>query len=169
MDVFGYASLVDHGDRVALLPGYRCVWGVAMDNRDEIPGYKYYVDAQSGERPDVCVAFLDLTPDPSRQVAGVLFEASPADLELLDRRERNYRREQVALADGVGSAWAYFGLGRSRRRCVAALKSGAAVVDRNYYDAVREGFSRLGALARFEASAGEPPCPVVDLRRVEIP
>jgi hypothetical protein len=171
MDVFGYASLADHGDGIAELSGYRRVWNVAMDNGLDLPGYKYYVDARTGERPTVCVAFLDLVPDPRSQVNGVVFAATAAQFEQLDRRERNYRREQVELAGAAGSAFAYLGSEDSRRRCATTLGQGRVVVDLNYYEAVREGFRRLGrsALDAFEASTDEPPCPILDLRRVEIP
>jgi hypothetical protein len=61
--VFGYGSLAawaGRGEALAELAGARRVWGVAMDNRVEIPGYKVYVDPADGSRPPVHVAFLDL-------------------------------------------------------------------------------------------------------------
>jgi hypothetical protein len=59
--VFGYGSLVAplgldlararrREGFVADLPGFRRVWGVAMDNRRDLPGYKCYVDAD-GRHP----------------------------------------------------------------------------------------------------------------------
>src|SRR3954452_9313466 len=77
--VFGYGSLVealDAGGRAAHLDGYRRRWQVAMDNSRDLPGYKYYVDPRTGERPRVFVAFLDLAPDPRARVNGVLFPAT---------------------------------------------------------------------------------------------
>ena len=54
--VFGYGSLtarpgpaptreLKERGFVADLAGLRRVWGVAMDNRRDLPGYKYYTDA----------------------------------------------------------------------------------------------------------------------------
>jgi hypothetical protein len=97
--VFGYASLVlDEGGRgtVARLPGYRRVWGVATDNLRAIPGYKMYLDRSDGSRPAVYVAFVDIDPDPSSVVNGVVRPVSEAELELLDLRERNYDRVDVS-------------------------------------------------------------------------
>ena len=71
--VFGYGSLA--ADRhqegfIAQLPGFARGWGVAMDNRRDLPGYKWYAD-QSGRRPEVFVAFLDIAECPGGQVNGV--------------------------------------------------------------------------------------------------
>ena len=115
--VFGYASLTALGGRPAVLPGWRRVWGVAMDNRVAIPGYKRYRDPRTGEPPAVHVAFLDIVEDPASSVAGVLLEAP--DLSLLDARERNYVRREV-LTD-AGPAWAYVGSEEGRRRFAQAL------------------------------------------------
>ena len=65
--VFGYGSLAAEPHRaptrelrdegfVADLAGYRRGWGTAMDNRRDLPGYKYYA-ASDGSRPAVSVAF----------------------------------------------------------------------------------------------------------------
>jgi len=146
--VFGYGSLADPGaGRPLRLAGWRRVWGVAMDNRVTIPGYKYFLDAGGG-RPAVCVAFLDVVPDPAASVDGVVFEV--AHLAELDARERNYRRVAV---DGL---WLYTGLEEARQRFAA----GPTVVARAYLEEVRAAFG-----AAFEP---EPEVPVVDLRRVEV-
>src|SRR6201986_1657222 len=71
--VFGYGSLsarpgpaptreLKQDGFVADVAGLRRVWGVAMDNRRDLPGYKYYTDA-GGRRPEVFVAYLDLVPE----------------------------------------------------------------------------------------------------------
>ncbi|MGH2910161.1 MAG: hypothetical protein ACRDK8_12795, partial [Solirubrobacteraceae bacterium] len=69
--VFGYGSLaagdVTPGRRrlltgfVADLRGVRRGWGVAMDNRVDLPGYKCYLDPD-GRRPALSVCFLDIEP-----------------------------------------------------------------------------------------------------------
>lgn len=61
--VFGYGLLAAGvRGRRARLEGYRRVWGVAMDNRVDIPGYKSYRRRDDGSRPAVYVAFLDGLP-----------------------------------------------------------------------------------------------------------
>jgi gamma-glutamylcyclotransferase (GGCT)/AIG2-like uncharacterized protein YtfP len=175
--VFGYGSLVEaleRGGSAAELRGHRRRWAVAMDNRQDLPGYKYYVDVPSGERPAVYVAFLDLTPDPSSSVNGIVFPVDDDALTSLDARERNYgRREvtrQVSPPPG-GRVWAYFGTPEAHERFQRGRSTGTAVVSRTYSDGVRAGFSQLGpdALPRFDASTDDPPVPIRDLRRIDLP
>jgi hypothetical protein len=159
--VFAYGSLL--GDATGTrcrLEGHRRVWGVAMDNRRTLPGYKYYLD-RAGGRPDVRVAFVDVVPDPAARVDGVVFEV--ADLGALDARERNYRRVEVEL-DGLGAAWAYTGLAAARARYSSAVAGGRAVVAHAYLEGVRAGFAALGL-----GFGPDPPVPVVDLVRVDVP
>ena len=44
-----------------------------MDNRRTIPGYKYYVDPDTGERPPVHVTFLNIYPAAEGRVNGIAF------------------------------------------------------------------------------------------------
>jgi gamma-glutamylcyclotransferase (GGCT)/AIG2-like uncharacterized protein YtfP len=151
-----------------VLRGYRRRWQVAMDNSRDLPGYKYFVDAGTGERPAVFVTFLDLAPDPESSVNGVLLEVDDHRLAELDARERNYeRREVTAAVDPAppGTVWAYFGTAAARAR----FDQGNAVVSREYLERVREGFEALGELRRFDASTDPPPVPVRDLVRVDLP
>lgn len=154
MWVFGYGSLAAlPGAEPATLAGHRRTWGVAMDNTVEIPGYKVYEDAD-GQRPAVCVAFLDVEPDGDATVAGARIEVDDAALAELDLRERSY--ERVAVDDDV---WVY--RGRAERRAIAtqARAEGRLVVQREYYELV---LSALGSV--------EPPgCPVVDLALRPLP
>lgn len=172
--VFGYGSLARLGEpRQAQLNGYRRVWGVAMDNRVTLPGYKYYVTSDDAARPAVSVAFLDLLEDPSASVNGVLIPVRRSDLALLDSRERNYERREITagLADAVDRpVWAYTGSADGRRRFERARAAGHAVLSREYCEAVIDAFAALGpdALAQLQASLGDPPCPVVDLTRVDL-
>jgi cation transport regulator ChaC len=154
--VFAYGSLTEDGSgRPYRLRGWRRRWGVAMDNRQTIPGYKYFLDAAGG-RPAVHVAFLDLVPDPGAAVDGVVFEAG--DLGALDARERNYRR--VELRAGAGPVWAYVGLAEARER----YETGPTVISRAYLETVRAGFAAFGM-----GFGPEPELPVMDLTRVEVP
>jgi hypothetical protein len=140
-----------------------------MDNSVDLPGYKYYVDPNDGSRPPLFVAFLNLEPDASTVVNGVVFPVEAAELPELDARERNYERRAVEI-DGE-RAWAYVGTADARARYETGSSRGAAVVDRAYLDLVRDSFAALGdeELRRYEASTDAPAVPVRALRRVELP
>jgi hypothetical protein len=174
--VFGYGSLVldgDERDARARLRGYRRVWGVATDNVRAIPGYKMYLRRSDGIRPAVYVAFLDLEPDPEAEVNGTVRRVTAAELELLDRRERNYDRIDVTPEiDAVeGRVWTYRGSPEGRERLRRARAEGAAVISRDYLDKVHAGFRRLGAEEhdRLLASSSLDGIPVWDLERVDLP
>ena len=143
-----------------------------MDNTRDLPGYKYYVDAATGERPAVYVAYLDLAPDPDATVNGIVF--GPKDLAALDTRERSYERREVPgqLAPPIGGrVWAFFGAPPGRERFQKGLREGTAVVNRGYLESIRDGFAQLGPdqLAQFDASTDPPPVPIRDLRRIDMP
>ena len=183
--VFGYGSLVatpghipsrEPHERgyVCDLAGHRRVWNVAMDNSATIPGYKYFAERDSGHRPAVYVAFLNVRRDEGCDVNGLAFPVTDADLAVLDARERNYRRTDVTAAirpRPAGTVWAYLGSPEAAARYEAGMRSGNAVVSAEYLVAVERGFERLGPdeAARFAASTEPPACPVRDLVRVDIP
>lgn len=182
--MFGYGSLLERwrqpeaeADEItpgpARLRGYRRTWNVAMDNTRTIPGYKYYVDRSNGDRPDWYVTFLNVVPDPAASVNGVVFPVSDSLLAELDRRERNYARVEVSagLSPVVsGRAWVYTGSEAAVRRFEAGRLAGRAVICRDYYQRVLDDFSGLGAEAEeaFRQLTDPPPCPVVDLRRIDL-
>jgi Gamma-glutamyl cyclotransferase, AIG2-like len=156
--VFGYGSLAADlgGGHVAELAGYRRVWGVAMDNRVDVAGYKHYRLRSDGSRPAVCVAFLDVVPDPRASTRGVCVPVEAAQLPALDLRERNYERVDVTdvVAAARGTVWAYVGTPAGRRRLRRAREHSRAVVSRDYLERTRAAFAALGsgALAEFEAA-----------------
>jgi gamma-glutamylcyclotransferase (GGCT)/AIG2-like uncharacterized protein YtfP len=165
--VFAYGSLArDHGGRPARLRGVRRAWGVAMDNRHVIPGYKVWLDPADGTRPPVHVVFLDLVPAARAAVAGVLLPVSRAALARLDARERNYARVDVTDRLEAGRlptgarVWAYVGSAAGRARFRAGQAAGTAVVAGAYLDAVRSAFS---------AAIPAPPVPVRRLARRDVP
>jgi hypothetical protein len=176
--VFGYASLVGApaATRVVTLRGHRRVWGVAMDNRVAVPGYKVY-EAPDGERPAVAVAFLDLQPDPDAGVGGALLDVGEDDLRALDDRERQYRRADVTAAiepapPAGARVWTYVGRERGRERVRRGRENGAPVViQRAYAELVDRAFRALGAEhhARYLASTEAPPFPVCELARIDLP
>jgi gamma-glutamylcyclotransferase (GGCT)/AIG2-like uncharacterized protein YtfP len=127
-----------------------------MDNTRDLPGYKYYVDPHTGERPAIYVTYVDLQPDPTSSVRGVIFPADAPTLEALDRRERNYKRAEVTVEPAPpGRVWAYFGTADARERFERGAAAGIAVVDREYYERVR--------------SVEPPPVPIRALTRIDIP
>ena len=126
-----------------------------MDNSIDLPGYKYFVDTRTGERPEVMVAFLDLVEDPASTVNGALVPFDPA----LDPRERNYRRREIAPG-----TYAYFGTPEAKRR----FATGPTVIAREYLDHVRAGFAAIDQLDKFDATTDLPAVPVLDLRRVDL-
>jgi hypothetical protein len=139
--MFGYGSLPAERDGVPCrLRDHRREWGVAMDNRRTIPGYKVYVDPDTGERPPVHVAYLTITPQRGGHVDGIAFEVTDDELEALDERERNYVRCDVSdLVDGVdGRIWAYVGSAAGRRRLARGRRRGTAVISLGYLNKVPE-------------------------------
>jgi gamma-glutamylcyclotransferase (GGCT)/AIG2-like uncharacterized protein YtfP len=137
--VFAYGSLADEKDGVPCrLRDHRCHWGVAMDNRETIPGYKLYLDAETGERPAVEVAYLSIAREEGATVDGVALRVTDEELAALDLRERNYvRRDVTELVDDVGGrVWAYVGSRAGRRRLANGRRCGTAVISRGYLETV---------------------------------
>jgi len=172
--VFAYGSLASDlpGSHPAVLRGRRRGWGVAMDNRVDIPGYKHYRLRADGSRPAVFVAFLDLFEDPVAATHGVCVPVDDAQLPVIDHRERNYERIDVtrAVAPAHATVWAYVGSPTGRNHLRRARADDAAVVSRDYLERTRAAFAALGpaALADFETSAAVGDLPVWDLDRIEL-
>jgi hypothetical protein len=170
--VFGYGSLAADlaGGHVAELHGYRRFWGVAMDNRIDLRGYKHYRLRSDGSRPSVFVAFLDVVADTDAVTRGVCVPVHAAELPAIDRRERNYDRVDVtdAVAPAPGTVWAYVGTPAGRRRLRRAREGGRAVVSHDYLERTRAAFAALGAaaLAEFEHTAALDGLPVWELERL---
>lgn len=144
-----------------------------MDNRRDLPGYKYYTD-ERGDRPDVSIAFLDIAPDAGSAVNGVCIPVDDARLAGLDLRERNYERVEVSdrMEDaGAARIWTYIGSPAAKRRLARGRERGRAVIDAGYLGVVQAAFRRLGH-AEYEACApslARGGLPVVRLARVELP
>ena len=143
-----------------------------MDNRLDLPGYKYY-RRPDGSRPAVQVAFADIIPEPGGpSVNGVCAPVEPAALAALDARERNYDRIDVTdrLEDPPGRTWAYTGSIAGRARLARGMALRTAVVARGYLALVEAGFRALGAeeWAAFRDSSALDSLPVHDLERVDL-
>jgi len=183
--VFGYGSLAaelpfvpgreprEEGF-VADLPGFARGWGVAMDNRRDLPGYKYYTD-RAGRRPPVFVTFLDLVPadGDGAAVNGLCRPVAESELVALDRRERNYERIDVSDRIDAGGArvWAYLGSVAGRARCDAGRAAGTAVIDASYLRAVTAGFAAMGEAEHRRCRSSLEPrgLPVTELVRHDLP
>lgn len=172
--IFAYGSLAAdlRGDHPAVLRGRRRGWGVAMDNRLDVPGYKHYRLRADGSRPAVFVAFLDLFEDPAASTHGLCVAVDEDQLPVIDHRERNYERVDVTdqVSPAPGTVWAYVGSSTGRRRLQDAREERAAVVSRDYLERTRAAFAALGtaALAEFEATAADADLPVWELDRIEL-
>jgi cation transport regulator ChaC len=174
--VFGYGSLLAEGApsgaEICHLTGHRRVWNVAMDNSVDLPGYKFYVDPENGSRPDVFVTYLNIEPAPGGRVNGVVFPVTPDELDALDVRERNY--ERVDVTNGIeeatsGRVWTYMGKPEATARYNRGKSEQRAVISRRYYNGVLAACAATGASRReFDQSTDPPPCPVVDLDRIDL-
>jgi cation transport regulator ChaC len=177
--VFGYGSLLRPREMLSdatpsVLRGFRRGWNVAMDNRKDIPGYKYYVDEATGERPEVYVTFLNIWREDESSVNGLVFPVVESTLRVLDDRERNYERTVVTehvAADLGGTVWAYVGTPDARERYETGVAAGTAVVSAAYERKVRRDFETFGPewVAQFDATTDERTVPLRKLRRIEIP
>jgi hypothetical protein len=184
--VFGYGSLAvlpersltrerDPAGFVADLAGFARVWGVAMDNRRDLPGYKYYTRLD-GYRPAAYIAFLDVVETATgseRPCNGVCVPVDDRALEALDARERNYRRLDVSDRVPVGGArvWTYVGSAEGRERLAHGRSLATAIVDAGYLRAVEAAFAGLGAGEQAAAAGSLEPAdlPVIELIRHELP
>lgn len=176
--VFGYGSLaadLSRG-RLATLTGHRRCWGVAMDNRRDLPGYKWYRQRATHRRPHAFVAFLDIVGAAGGAVNGLCLPVDGAGLERLDARERNYRRVDVTdriEAPPPGRVWAYAGSAEGRERQRTGVRERRLLISQEYVDDVEDAFRRLGEeqLAAYRASTEPPPdgCEIVALERIDLP
>lgn len=170
--VFGYASLVALEDAGALpgrLRGYRRHWGVAMNNWEGGEGVKHFLDPDTGERPRIRVAYLDIYEQVGSAVNGLALPVDGDRLAELDAREVNYGRVDVTGAfegDVAGRVFTYVGLDAARERCRRGIEEANAFVSRDYAATVRRAFERLApdALAEFDRTTDPLPFPERDLR-----
>ena len=195
--VFGYASLValpeplvTHEGELRPLPGrlrgYHRTWGAAMNNWEGGEDAKHFLDRETGERPRIRVAYLDIEPREGSAVNGVAIPVDEERLAGIDAREINYERIEVTgsfevVADpaaepeeatpspaDLGRVFTYIGLDAARERCRQGDADGDLFVSRDYAAGVRLAFERLGAdaLAEYERTTDPLPFPERDLQVV---
>lgn len=180
--IFGYGSLVTDlvaGDASsnrkwswAKLLNFRRNWGAAMENAAADADAKFYVD-DSGVRPDLAIAFLDVYPSNLGNTNGVIFEVDEARLIELDRREIRYSRTEVteqivAEQDLHGRVWTYRGNTKSVEVAKRGKELGRACASREYVEYCAHGFNLAGkeALHDFNESTDPLDLPVFDLTMV---
>jgi cation transport regulator ChaC len=174
MFVFGYASLVAVPGSGALpdrLHGYRRCWGAAMNNWEGGEDAKHFLDCETGERPRIRVAYLDVEPDEGSAVNGVAIPVDEERLTAFDAREINYARVDVteAFEPAIsGRIFTYVGLDAARERCRQGTIERNVYVSRDYAAGVRLAFESLGAdaLAEFDRTTDPLPFPERDLQVV---
>lgn len=181
--IFGYGSLAHAASlarflarfglelgahRYEMLTSYRRAWSVAMDNSETLPGYKYYLDAATGERPPVFVAFANIEPAAGASVSGLMFEADQRMLDVFDARERNYHRTDVTLQMGAhveGTVWSYIGSREAQERYRRGQARKALVIDKAYAQSIASAFAQ----ARLPYAPAHPAdVPLVELKRVDV-
>lgn len=139
-----------------------------MDNWEGGEGVKHWLDRETGERPRIRVAYLDLYEQAGWTVNGLALPVDAERLEALDAREINYARVDVTAAfegDVAGSVFTYLGLDAARERCRRGAVERNAFVSRDYAAGVRRAFQRLGpdALAEYDRTTDPVPFPERDL------
>jgi hypothetical protein len=172
--VFGYASLVALDDAGALpgrLRGFRRYWGVAMNNWEGGEDAKHWLDRESGERPRIRVAYLDIYERPDSAVNGLALPVDESRLVELDAREINYTRVDVtdAFEPAVPrSVYTYIGLDEARERCRQGAAEANVFVSSDYAAGVHRAFERLApnALAEFDRTTDSLHFPQRGLRVV---
>jgi len=143
-----------------------------MDNRIDLPNYKYYVDRKSGKRADVYVTFLNIRPCPDESVSGVLFKVDSQQLEKLDSRERNYNRIDITQSLSIkiaGRAWVYIGKREAESRYKSGLADGSAVISQSYYEVVYNAYLTRGehVAADYLRTTDAPSVPLMDLQVIK--
>lgn len=178
--VFGYGSLVSEthpvrmessivSPRWASLLGHRRRWNVAMENRAAVSDPKHYLDPETGERPDLYVAYLNVVADEHSQLNGLLIPVDDVGLAAFDRREVNYRRVDVSHSISPappGRTWCYLGLQAGVERYAAGAEEARVFIADEYHLTVRAAFAHAGPeqVEAYEDSTDAPRCPEMRLR-----
>jgi hypothetical protein len=155
-----------------------------MNNWEGGEDAKHFLDRDSGERPHVRVAYLDLYEQPGSAVNGVALPVDASCLAAFDAREINYERIEISdafelttclgaghpssPADPPSCVFTYVGLDTARERCRQGAVDGSAFASRDYAAGVRLAFERLGAGAvdEFDRTTDPLPFPERDLRMI---
>ena len=186
--VFGYGSLMNLDKlqeylgrdltfgldfKICGLRNFRRCWNVAMDNCLNLPNYKYYINVETGNRPESFITFINIRPNQGKAVGGILFRVSHQELKKLDRRERNYQRIDITnkIEEKVeGKAWVYIGLKEAEQRYEQGLKQNKGVIVQDYIDSIHYGYGLWGQEIWFNyvATTDKPRVPILNLKRYQL-
>ena len=176
--VFGYGSLVElrepllfegrlHQPVAGRLHGFRRHWGVAMNNWEANEGEKHFVDPDSGAKPRIRVAYLDIEECEGATVNGLAIPVDATRLAELDVREINYMRIDVSASfrPALPRVFAFRGTDAARERCRVEAPDDRIHVSRDYVDRIRAAFAALGPehLAEYERTTAPLRFPQRDL------
>jgi hypothetical protein len=164
--VFGYGSLVEFkqpfvtaGRVFPAVPGRLCgfwrFWGAAMNNWEATDAEKHFVDPESGLKPRIKVAYLDIAEREGSTVNGLAIPVDARRLAELDLREVNYSRIDVSSAFVPAIShrvFTYVGTDAARDRSRLETPDAAVHVSRQYVNRIKVAFSALGPdeLAEYE-------------------
>ena len=186
--VFGYGSLMNLDKlqqylgrdlafgldfKICGLRNFHRCWNVAMDNRLNLPNYKYYIEVETGNRPQSFITFLNIRPYQGKTIAGILFRVSHQELKKLDQRERNYQRIDVTqrIEEQVeGKAWVYRGLKEAEQRYEEGLKQENGMIAQDYFDSIHYGYGLWGqeTLFNYMATTDKPRVPILNLKSCQV-
>lgn len=151
MYIFGYGSLLsgasagatlgyeldpEHGPFPATLAGWRAGWNAGSDTGSH-PEREFR--DEHGRVFDGVVAVLGVAPEPGARCPGAVFAVDPAALPRLDRRERNYVRQDITDLVRWSQkphgcvVFTYVPRPEALRRLVEASEAGRQVVVRSSY------------------------------------
>ncbi len=155
--MFGYGSLVAAAEAERLVAGevaqlgtlanWRRGWNVAMANASAASDTKHFLDPDTGQRPAIFVAWLNVYPCPGAKVNGVFLPLTAAALPALDARERNYRRVEVSADASLPThlpIWTYTGLAAGLERFRVGQATGTLFVSSDYHELCRMAFLSRG-------------------------
>jgi hypothetical protein len=178
--LFGYGSLLSLASmertlarsyQGPLIPcelrGWRRTWDVAMPNQT------VYTQTPAGPLYPENVLYLNVRRDPCSAVNGILYIVSASDLEVFDRREWIYDRENVTvdlcrIALRGGNAYVY--VGKPQFILPGVTSPRRAAVRKTYLEIVESGLSQLGEAFRAVFRVSSDPVPaglVIDDRLSE--
>jgi len=144
-----------------------------MDNQQNLPSYKYYLDPKTGLRPEIYVTFLNIRPALGHVITGILFPVTKNELQMLDARERNYTRKEVSKSISLsvaGRVWVYEGTEAARERYDYGLRENTACIHQAYYHYVYRCFLQLGKphAQAYLDSTDPPEVPIRKLKRIDL-
>lgn len=161
--IFGYGSLVDLDKLkvflqkdtflpnelfICKLKGYRRIWNVSMDNKRDLPNYKYYVESIKGldKRPPCFVTFLNIEKHVDSEVMGVLFKVDQKMLEKLKLRETHYKLINIKTFLDFNfkeDAFTFTAHDDGLDNFKKGEKKDLAVISKNYFNLVEDAFRKL--------------------------